>query len=144
MSVLALSFNWAEEGTEITDPKKKVFICANCNQLNDLSHRTTMPYYNTIMEKVVTSYICPNCVSLVSQIIRTYASKAFTGTPFQEDGGLKENEVIEDFVAFFLPYDPDFAIQIRYSTSTEGAVQSIEQYLDKIESGSINLIDWEN
>jgi len=113
----------------MAEPEKKAFFCAACKRQFDLSSRTIMPSYNKTMEKLVTSYICPDCVSQVAQLARAYASKAFEGERWYQNGGLKENDVIEDFVGFFLNYDLDFAIKIRYAPSLETAVKDINEYL---------------
>ena len=101
--------------------------------------RTILPVYNDRMRMVVTGNICPECIPAIVEKTKEYAGKAADGTPWQEGYGLKHNDVIENFVSFFINRDMEFTIKIRYMESVEQAIETIHERLDRMASGEIVL-----
>jgi len=89
---------------------------------------------------LTTKYVCPQCLNQAIAETKEYARSAKEGESWREDGGLKNNEIIEEFVGFLLRHNlTSLAIDIRYAGSLEEGIQKLEQFMDQLDSGEIVL-----
>jgi hypothetical protein len=120
---------------------KIVVICSGCMGGFDQDRITVVPRYNETMEMVVTAHICPDCLDRVLDETDQYLATAAQDTPWQEDGGLKHNRVIEDFVGFLLNHKLlDLVIEVRYAPSVEEGIARMRAFLQRIRDGERPIV----
>jgi len=115
---------------------KQVFVCSGCMQSFLSQEIAVVPRYSEKMNMVVTAYICPTCLPRILDETEAYLETARDGEPWREGEGLKNNEVIENFVGFLLRHELlDLLVDVRYAPSVEEGIARMRGFLDRIRRG---------